>query len=160
SSGEVAVTYDQQSASDGVGSQLQRIYGLYALSRSLHIKYVHTPLGRVDYQGLLPLLAGRTDPDFAARYNAFYSLPSDEFDLESCERVRLQHLDQETVKRYQEHAALTGRLVLLQVLLPFRYIDQHPEAYQVVRAISPYREYRAAGPVRVCIHLRRGDNNV
>ena len=35
---------------------------------------------------------GRTDPDFAARYNAFFSLPSDDFDLESCERVRIHIL--------------------------------------------------------------------
>jgi hypothetical protein len=43
---------------------LQRVYGLYARSRALNIKYVHTPLGRVDYQGLMPLLAGHAEPDF------------------------------------------------------------------------------------------------
>src|SRR5262249_43418459 len=78
---DVAVTYDQ-TATDGVGAQLQRIYAIYALSRGLQLKYVHTPLGRVGYQGLMPLLTGRLDPDFAARYNAFFSLPSDDFDLE------------------------------------------------------------------------------
>ena len=52
---ELAVTYDQNGR-DGLGSQLQRIYGLYALSRALDLKYVHTPLGHVDYQGLMPLL--------------------------------------------------------------------------------------------------------
>ena len=88
SQGEVAVTYDQNAA-DGVGAQLQRIYGLYALSRALDIKYVHTPLGRVDYQGLMPMLTGRTDPDFVTRYNAFFSLPSDDFDVDGCERVRV-----------------------------------------------------------------------
>jgi hypothetical protein len=156
--GEVAVTYDQQGASDGVGAQLHRIYGLYALSRSLHIKYVHTPLGQVGYQGLMPLLTGRTDPDFAARYNAFFSLPSDDFDLEGCERVRVHNLDQATVERYRERAGATGRPVLLQTLLPFAYTDRHTAAYQALREVSPYRGYRATGPVRVCIHLRRGDN--
>jgi hypothetical protein len=158
--GEVAVTYDQEGAEDGVGSQLLRIYGLYALARALHIKYVHTPLGRIGYQGLLPLLAGRTDPDFAARYNAFFSLPSDRFDLECCERVRVHEVDQATVEHYREHAAGTGRPVLIQGLLPYRYTNEHPEVYQALRAVSPYREYRPAGPVRVCIHLRRGDNSV
>src|SRR5207248_705254 len=60
--GDVAVTYDQ-SATDGVGSQLQRIYALYALSRALDIKYVHSPIGHVGYQGFVPLLTGRTAPD-------------------------------------------------------------------------------------------------
>jgi hypothetical protein len=158
--GEVAVTYDQEAAEDGVGSQLQRIYGLYALARALHIKYVHTPLGRVGYQGLLPLLAGRTDPDYAARYNAFFSLPSDPFDLECCERVRVHYVEQATVEHYREHAAATGRPVLIQGLLPYRYTNRHPEVYQALRAVSPYRDYRATGPARVCVHLRRGDNSV
>ena len=158
--GEVAVTYDQQIAEDGVGSQLHRIYGLYALARALHVKYVHSPIARIGYQGLLPLLEGRNDPDFASRYNAFYSLPSDEFDLEGCERVRVEYVDHAMIERYRKHAAVTGRPVLIQALLPYRYINQHPEGYQALRAVSPYREYRPEGPLRVCIHLRRGDNSV
>src|SRR5262245_47161534 len=157
--GEVAVTYDPFTT-DGVGSQLLRIYGLYALSRALHVKYVHTPIGLVGYQGFLPLLTGRTDPDFTARYNAFFSLPSDDFDLESSERVRIHILDEATVERYRQHAAATGRPVLLQAIHHYGYTDYHPAAFHALRAISPYRRHRAAGPVRVCIHLRRGDNSV
>jgi hypothetical protein len=157
--GEVAVTYDQ-TTTDGVGAQLHRIYGLYALSRALHTKYVHTPIGHVGYQGFLPLLTGRTDPEFTARYNAFFSLPSDDFDLESCERVRIHILTRDTVERYREHAATTGRPVLLQAIHHYGYTDRHPEAFEALRAVSPYRGHRTAGPVRVSIHLRRGDNSV
>jgi hypothetical protein len=159
-SGEVAVTYDNETTTDGVGSQLLRIYGLYALSRALHVKYVHTPLGRVGYQGFLPLLTGRTDPDFAAPYNAFFSLPSDDFDLESCERVRIHILDGDTVARQRERAATTGRPVLLEAIHHYGYTDRHPTAFHALRAVSPYRDHCPAGPIRVCIHLRRGDNSV
>jgi len=159
-SGEVAVTYDNETTTDGVGSQLLRIYGLYALSRALHVKYVHTPLGRVGYQGFLPLLTGRTNPDFAAPYNAFFSLPSDAFDLESCERVRIHILDGDTVARHREHTATTGRPVLLEAIHHYGYTDRHPAAFHALRAVSPYRDHRPAGPTRVCIHLRRGDNSV
>jgi len=109
--GEVALTYDP-GASDGVGSQLHRIFGIYAMSRALGIKYVHTPLAEVGYQGLLPMLAGRTDPDFVNRYNAFFSLPSDDFDTEGCERVRVHALDEKTLDHYRERAAATGRPIL------------------------------------------------
>jgi hypothetical protein len=136
---------------------LARIYGLYALSRALRLKYVHTPLGEVRYQGLMPLIAGRTDPDFAARYNAFFSIPSDDFDLEGCERVRAGSLVAKRVERYREHAATTGRALLLQAHDAYGYLDRHPAAYRALRAVSPYRGYRAAGAVRVCIHVRRGD---
>jgi Uncharacterised nucleotidyltransferase len=154
---EIAVTYDQ-GPTDGVGAQLQRIYGIYALSRSLHVKYVHTPLDRVGYQGLLPLLEGRTAANFADRYNAFFTLPSDDFELEGCQRVRLENLTERTIERYRELTARTGRSVLLESPSAYGYTDRHPGSYLALRAVSPYRTYRATGPVRICIHLRRGDN--
>jgi Uncharacterised nucleotidyltransferase len=154
--GLVAVTYDQN-ASDGLGSQLQRIYGLYALSRALDIKYVHTPLGKVDYQGLMPLLAGRTDPDFAARCNSFFALPSDDFDLAGCERLLIPYPNEKRIEHYRRYSAVTGRPVLLRAHEPYGYTDPHPEAYLAVRAVSPYRDFRREGPIRICIHVRRGD---
>jgi Uncharacterised nucleotidyltransferase len=154
--GDVAVTYDQN-ASDGLGSQLQRIYGLYALSRALDIKYVHTPLGQVDYQGLVPLLAGRTDPDFAARCNSFFALPSDDFDLNGCERLLVSSPNEKRIEQYRRYAAAIGRPVLLQAHEGYGYTDPHPEAYWAVRAVSPYRDFRREGPIRICIHVRRGD---
>jgi hypothetical protein len=157
--GEVAVTYDHR-FSDGVGSQLHRMFGVYALSRALQLKYVHTPLRRVGYQGLVTMLAQRTDEDFTARYNAFFSLPSDDFDTEGCERFRVHMLDQKIVHFYRERAAATGRPVLLEAFMGYAYVHGHPEAYQALRAVSPYREYRPKGPVRVSIHLRRGDNSL
>ena len=154
--GDVAVTYDQN-ASDGLGSQLQRIYGLYALSRALDIKYVHTPLGQVDYQGLMPMLAGRTDPDFVARCNSFFALPSDDFDLDGCERLLVPYPNEKRIEQYRRYAAAIGRPVLLRAHQPYGYTDPHPEAYLAVRAVSPYRDFRREGPIRICIHVRRGD---
>jgi hypothetical protein len=133
---------------------------LYALSRALQIKYVHTPLARVDYQGFVPLLTGQSDPDFVTRYNAAFSLPSDDFDLDSCERIRIHVLVGDVVERYRQQAATTGRPVLLETLHHYAYTDRHPAAFHTLRAVSPYQHYQARGPVRVCIHLRRGDNTV
>jgi hypothetical protein len=50
--------------------------------------------------------------------------------------------------------------VLLQAIHPYGYTDRHPEAFQALRTVSPYRAHRAAGPIRVCIHLRWGDVSV
>lgn len=156
--GQLAVTYDQQGASDGVGAQLQRIYGLYALARTLNIKYVHTPLERVEYQGFIPLLTQTPDPTFVERYNSFFTLPSDDFDLAGCERIKIHDLALDTVEHYRAQAAATGRSILLETLLPFAYTDKYPAAYRALHEVSPYRHHRPIGPVRVCIHLRRGDN--
>ena len=158
SPGELAVTYDQHRTSDGIGAQLQRIYGLYALARSLNIKYVHTPLEQVGYQGFISMLTRRMDPTFVERYNAFFTLPSDDFELEGCERIKIHTLNLATVERYRAQAAATGRSILLETLEPYAYTDKYPAAYQVLREVSPYRDHQPSGPIRVCIHLRRGDN--
>ena len=155
----VGVTYDP-ATTDGVGSQLLRIYGLYALSRALHLKYVHTPIAHVGYQGFLPLLTGRSDPDFTSRFNAFFTLPSDDFDLDACERVRIHILSEEQVDDQRLRAAAIGRPVLLQAIHHYGYTDRHPAALHAVRAVSPYRACRATGLIRVCLHIRRGDNSV
>ena len=157
--GTVAVTYDP-TTTDGVGSQLLRIDVLYALSRALHVQYIDTPIGHVGYQGFLPLLSGRNDPDFTARYNAFFALPSDDFDFASCERVRIHILTEAKVEDHRRRAGAMGRPVLLEAIHHYGYTDRHPAAFHAVRAVSPYRECRASGPIRVCIHLRRGDNGV
>src|SRR5262249_49231176 len=136
SAGEVAVTHDQ-GMTDGLGSQLHRIYGMYALARGLGGKYVHTPLREGSYQGLMPWLTRRLDPALTGRYNEFFTLPSDEFDLEGCERARVHSVSQEIVARFQEQAAATGRSVLVQGHLPYEYINWHPAGYQVLKSVSP-----------------------
>lgn len=156
--GELAVTYDN-SSSDGVGSQLQRIYGLWALSRGLGVKYVHTPLGRVGYQGLVPLLSGNLEPDFADRFNEFFTLPSDEFDTEHCETVAIHGLNKKIVELHRQRAVATGRSLLLSSCTPFGYTDDVPAACSRLAEVSPYRDHRPSGPLRVCVHLRRGDNS-
>ena len=145
---------------DGVGSQLHRILGLYSLARALDVKYVHSGIREVGYQGLMPMLNGNLDPAFTGRYNAFFALPSDDFNLDDCEQVRVHDLDQAAVERYKAHATATGRPVLIRGHVPYSYIHRHPAGYYVLRTVSPYRDHRPAGPVRVCVHLRRGDNSV
>ena len=157
--GEVAVTHDQ-SGTDGVGSQLHRIWGMYALARGLGVKYVHSGFREINYQGLMPMIEGRHDTGFTDRYNAFYTLPSDDFDVDGCDRVQVHSLDQAMVERYQARAAEDGRSVLIRAHLPYAYVNYHPASYQVLRTVSPYRGHRPTGPVRVCLHVRRGDNSV
>lgn len=158
--GEIAVTYDDRRATDGVGSQLLRIYGLYALARALDVKYVHTPLARVSYQGFTQFLTNRIDPAFVEPYNAFFTLPSDDFDVVGCERVRVHLLGADVIEHYRARAAHTGRPVLLVALHHYGYTDHHPAAFHALRAVSPYRTHRPTGPLRVCLHVRRGDVSV
>ncbi|HEX5691999.1 MAG TPA: hypothetical protein VFX76_18420, partial [Roseiflexaceae bacterium] len=68
------------------------------------------------------------------------------------------NLDRATVERYRAQAAATGCSILLETLLPFAYTDAYPAAYRTLHEVSPYRDHQPSGPIRICIHLRRGDN--
>src|SRR5262249_50893422 len=61
---------------------------------------------------------------------------------------------------HRRRAAAIGRPVLVQAVHHYGYTDWHPAAFHAARAVSPYRERRASGPIRVCVHLRLGDNGV
>ena len=102
------------------------------------------------------MLTGVPTRTFVTRYNAFFSLPSDDFDVEGCERVRVGTRTRQLVEHYREHARRRGALVLLEAHFAYGYTDRHPAAYLALRAVSPYRT-SGPGPIRVCIHLRRGD---
>jgi hypothetical protein len=52
---KLVFTYDNTAKTDGVGAQLQRIYGIYSISRLLGASYLHSPLDYLDYQGLSAL---------------------------------------------------------------------------------------------------------
>ena len=62
---------------DGVGAQLHRIYGIYAISRLLGVPYLHSPLARVGYQGLSALQANLADPALIIKFNNLFHITSD-----------------------------------------------------------------------------------
>src|SRR5208282_312406 len=73
----IALTYANDKATDGAGAQLQRVYGIYALSRYFHVPYVHSPLKEIGYQGLAALEKNAGDPHLQDRYNRIFKIPSD-----------------------------------------------------------------------------------
>src|ERR1700733_9235241 len=73
----VALTYANDKMMDGAGAQLQRIYGIYAVSRYLHLPYVHTPLKAIGYQGLSALEKNNPSPNAQDAWNRVFTIPSD-----------------------------------------------------------------------------------
>lgn len=62
---------------DGLGSQLQRIYGIYALSRYYKVPYIHTPLKEIAYQGLSALEQNCNGEGIEDKCNKVFTIPSD-----------------------------------------------------------------------------------
>lgn len=161
---KLVLTYDNSALTDGVGAQLQRIYGIYAISRLLGATYLHSPLSRVDYQGLAALERNLADPDFHHAFNELFRIESDILPSSEFYEVNLREISIDTVNQllamYDSHQT-GGRPALVRLMLPYGIADRFPDCYEVCKRVSPFapipREGRA---LRIAVHVRRGEQVV
>jgi hypothetical protein len=141
---------------DGAGAQLQRIYGIYAISRALNLPYIHSPIRKIGYQGLSALESNAECLGVEAQYNRIFDIPSD-MALPAypvVHEVRDASLD--ALQQIQIEANATRNFALVRILFPYPITDRFPETYRHVKAISPFRQVRS-GVFRLGIHVRRGE---
>ncbi|SDU10457.1 hypothetical protein SAMN05444156_1979 [Verrucomicrobium sp. GAS474] len=154
----LALTYANDQKTDGVGSQVHRLYGLHALSGFLHIPYVHTPLLRVDYGGLAAHENNEIDATLVDRANALFAPPSD---ISLPERHETRTLPVLTLKgaaalRRDAERLGPGGFLLARITEPHRILDLFPDAYAETTRISPFVN-EPVPPLRIALHVRRGD---
>jgi len=154
--GNLALTYANDKNTDGAGAQLQRIYGIYAISRLLKIPYVHSPLKRIGYQGLAALEINSSSAGLEERYNRVFEIPSD-IELPEQRNVHdMAHADLALILELQSTARLSGEFTLVRILFPFPITDRLPATYRCVKAISPFKRTESE-VFRLAIHVRRGE---
>jgi hypothetical protein len=153
------LSYDNTSRIlDGAGSQLQRVYGIYALSRFLGVSYIHSPLQKIPYQGLLSLEKNELDPDLVTRYNTLLTIPSDG---ELPEQAKVHHVFNiqagvSFLRALREELKKKKEYLLLKIDMPFSLVNQHPQMIHCVKAVSPF-EANPSSLFKIVIHVRRGD---
>lgn len=153
----VAVTYANDQWNDGAGAQLHRIYGIYALSRFLRLPYVHSPLSKVGYQGLKALEANAGSGDLVDSLNRLFAIASD-IPLPEPRHEVVLPAPQLGFERALEALSLRmGRPVLGRIVLPFPVTDRFSWCFEACKAISPFRAEEKGGPLRVALHVRRGE---
>lgn len=156
----IALTYLNDQHTDGAAAQLQRIYGIFALSRALQIPYIHTPLLRLDYQGLKQMQIGKPDHEIVGKWNALFHLESDE-NIQSYPYVlKIPQPEIGFDEKLIEEAKSLGRPTLVKILHPYAILDRFPNFYDVCKSVSPFRIQKKRldkAPIRVAVHLRRGD---
>lgn len=152
----MGLTYSNNTHTDGSGAQLQRIYGIYAISRLMKLPYIHSPLTQIDYQGLKALEENSTNQDIVHEYNKIFNIPSDiglprnhiVYELEKATVYSLEQLKKEAAKR--------KTFILARIFLPYAINDCYPESYQVVKDITPF-PFQQTPVIRIAIHVRRGE---
>jgi hypothetical protein len=158
-SANIALTYANDKLMDGAGAQLQRIYGIYAISRFLKLPYLHSPLKKIGYQGLSAIESDSSSSELEARYNRIFDIPSD-IQLPQ-ERIIHQtiHADLDSIKRLQIAAKSIGKFVLIRILFPYAVTDRNPDLYRHIQAVSPFQRTRSE-VFRLALHVRRGEQIV
>ncbi len=146
---------------DGVGAQLQRIYGIYAISRLLRASYLHTPIERVDYQGLPALERNTADPGFHDEFNRVFHIESDVSQAQGNRDLRFYEITTDELNYIVgdlENYPVGDRQTVVRIALPYGISDKYPDCYEACREISPFASpVRDDLPLRVAIHVRRGE---
>ena len=157
----LVLTYHNDVWTDGMGAQLQRIYGTYAVSRLLGAHYLHSPLVRVDYQGLSALEQDVNDPHYHDAFNELCRIDSDVPPTGDFRTMEVANLTTEVLDGLATVPGGAGgdhRMWLLKVTLPYGIADRFPDCYEVCKGISPFAAVsHRGGPLRVAIHVRQGD---
>ena len=157
----VVLTYDNTAQTDGIGAQLQRIYGIYSIAKLLGTSYLHSPLTRVDYQGFAALEDDAFDPGFHHEFNDLFQIPSDAMPSDELHEITLADL---TLNGFYQLVALAdtcrrdGKGLLARLTMPYAIADRFPDCYEVCKNISPFvAPARNGRDLRVAIHVRRGE---
>jgi hypothetical protein len=155
----ITLTYWDTRHADGAGAQLHRVYGIYALSRLLGAKYRHTPLADIGYQGLAALESNRGSAEIVERYNKLFRIPSDPGTRDPSDQAEV--LEVEWFRLGETAAALerNRRLRQIRILYPFKCVDRVRGAWNVIGEVSPFQT-DAGDPVRIALHVRRGELHV
>jgi hypothetical protein len=155
-SANIALTYANDRQMDGAGAQLQRIYGIYAISRFLNLPYVHSPLMRIGYQGLAALESNSSSTELESRYNCVFAIPSD---IELPERKVTHdtiHADLKFIEGVHDAAKMAGEFALIRILYPYAISDRHTDIYRHATAASPFQSTKSE-VFRLALHVRRGE---
>ena len=165
--------YHNTEFTDGAGAQLQRILGIYSVSRLLGCGYLHFGLKEIGYQGLSVLETGNEIPHLADCYNRLVSLPSDaEVSWDFGDQIfAAKSPGVLTILKLRLKSMIRRRHALLLMQMPYAVADVFPRAYAAVRGvISESAGARLAAEafsaefnrqneeqIAVAVHVRRGE---
>jgi hypothetical protein len=153
----IALTYANDILCDGAGSQLHRMYGVYALSRRFQVSYYHSPLKKIGYQGIVALENNENSEVLLKRYNDLFYLASD-IELPNKYTTKMLMLGDGQALAGLVAQARENKNNFLLVKMPFSapFTDKHPEIFDCLKEISPFQK-KASSTFRVAIHVRWGD---
>lgn len=151
------LTYNNLVKQDGIGAQLQRIFGIYSLSRKFRIGYIHSPI-----IGTVEELAHNLNSEASmqnlldqvnSRFNFSSSNLKEELNIQTVHNLTLRILFEYFLK-----SVFGKKSILLRICLPFGILDNHPNWYKYAATEIRSKTKNDKVPERyeIVIHVRYG----
>jgi hypothetical protein len=138
------ITYNTQT--DGAGSQIQRIFSIYLVSKYFNLQYIHSPFHTIEHD---------FDPELLNRFNQIIELPSDSSLPDQYQTVYIDSIRQDNVRLLQQDYPTP---VLFKVNVAHEYLNDHPE---LLEPLFPHHfqwiETQLGIHLKIAVHIRRGD---
>lgn len=154
----LALTYANTSMYDGPGSQLQRAYGIFALSRALKVTYVHAPLLKIGYVALDRIRTRYYDEAIRERFNSLFMIPSDPWPDTPDRTFECEAPTWRELLGIRQLARARREYTQVRIHRPYAVTDSWPAIYKAAQAVSPFQPPATGyGPFRIAMHIRRGE---
>jgi len=151
------LTYNNKGHTDGAGAQIQRILSIFMISKfytkmtDVKIGYIHTPIYKLDYQGLQYLESNTSSDDLHEQYNNIIELPSDSINGNFIE----------ITEQYLTHALImqnykTTENIILKTTFAHSVHDFIPEIHNIPVDLS-WISTKISLPINIAVHIRRGE---
>jgi len=149
----LSITYDNCALQDGAGAQLQRIIGIYAISKFFRIDYIHSPLKEVLVH---PNDGVGSDSEYSSllkELNELVKFDSSRREFSIDEEVYVNHLGTKQFLFFLLRYKFSAKHLNLVVLQPYHLLNRIP------RILARFKKYYDWGidleEKLVCVHVRQ-----
>jgi len=153
----LTLTYDNLAKQDGIGAQLQRIFGIYSISKKFHLGYLHSPIIETAEELAHNVSSDQELKKLLEQINTTFNFPSHS-SVNFDEEIFIHNLNVKILFEVYLRSLITKRNILLRVCLPFGVIDKHPNWYEYagsyLRSTLPIT--RPQKLKQVVVHVRHG----
>jgi hypothetical protein len=155
-------TFNSHHAQDGTGAQLQRIFGIYALSKLVRANYLHSAIENLMIHSLDPFQTDEELKLYLRRLDSVFNLPSSQnMPNKFAYTYEINRLGLLTLFRYLILSVVRKGNILIKVSKPFPVVDLQTNSYLHVQKYFLDRLTlggNASNLKRIVIHIRRGSN--